>query len=44
MLKEILLRMVIGGSLVSAFALLGDIFNPRRFTPILQEVGASAPT
>jgi hypothetical protein len=30
-MKEILLRMIIGGTLVSAFALLGDIFKPKRF-------------
>lgn len=30
-MKEILLRMVLGGTLVSAFALLGDIFKPKRF-------------
>jgi hypothetical protein len=30
-MKEILLRMLIGGSLVSAFAVVGDIFRPKRF-------------
>jgi hypothetical protein len=30
-MKEILLRMLIGGSFVSAFAVLGDIFKPKRF-------------
>ena len=30
-MKEILLRMVLGGTLVPAFALLGDIFKPKRF-------------
>jgi hypothetical protein len=30
-MKEILLRMLLGGSLVSVFALLGDIFKPKRF-------------
>jgi hypothetical protein len=30
-MKELLLRMLLGGSLVSAFALLGDIFKPKRF-------------
>jgi hypothetical protein len=33
-MKEILFRMIIGGSLVSAFALLGDIFKPKRFAGI----------
>src|SRR5438270_1962978 len=28
---EILLRAVIGGVVVSAFALLGDVFQPKRF-------------
>ena len=31
MLKEIVLRMLIGGSLVSAFSVIGDIFTPKRF-------------
>jgi hypothetical protein len=31
MLKEILLRMVIGGTFVSAFAVIGDIFKPKSF-------------
>jgi hypothetical protein len=30
-MKEILVRMVLGGSLVSAFAALGDVFKPKRF-------------
>jgi hypothetical protein len=30
-MKELLLRMVLGGSLVSVFAALGDIFKPKRF-------------
>ncbi len=30
-MREIFLRMVIGGSLVSAFAALGDIFKPKTF-------------
>jgi hypothetical protein len=30
-MKEILVRMLLGGSLVSAFAALGDIFKPKRF-------------
>jgi hypothetical protein len=30
-MKEILLRIVLGGSLVTAFAALGDIFKPKRF-------------
>jgi hypothetical protein len=30
-MKEFLLRMLVGGSLVSLFALLGDIFRPKRF-------------
>lgn len=33
-MKEILLRMVLGGTLVSAFALLGDIFKPKRVQPL----------
>ncbi len=31
MLKEILFRVLIGGSVVTAFALLSDVFNPKRF-------------
>jgi len=31
MWKELLFRFVIGGSLVSAFALLGDLFKPKSF-------------
>jgi hypothetical protein len=31
MLRDAVLRMVIGGVLVSAFALLGDILKPKRF-------------
>jgi hypothetical protein len=30
-MKEIFVRMVLGGSLVSAFAALGDVFKPKRF-------------
>ena len=30
-MKETLLRMLAGGMLVSAFAVLGDIFKPKRF-------------
>lgn len=30
-MKELLLRMIVGGSFVSVFALLGDIFKPKRF-------------
>ena len=30
-MKEILVRMLLGGSLVSAFAALGDVFKPKRF-------------
>ena len=31
MWKELLFRFLIGGSLVSAFALLGDLFKPKSF-------------
>ncbi len=31
MLRELLLRFFIGGIIVSAFALLSDLFQPRRF-------------
>ena len=31
MLKELVIRMIIGGSVVSVFAVLGDIFTPKRF-------------
>jgi hypothetical protein len=30
-MKELLLRMLIGGTLVSAFAVVGDICKPKRF-------------
>ena len=30
-MKEILLRFLIGGAVVSAFALLGDLFKPKSF-------------
>lgn len=30
-MKEIVLRFVIGGAVVSAFAILGDIFKPKSF-------------
>jgi len=30
MLKEILLRMVLGGLFVSAFAIFGDLIKPKR--------------
>lgn len=31
MLRELLLRFLIGGSIVSAFALISDSFSPKRF-------------
>jgi hypothetical protein len=31
MLKEILLRFLVGGLFVSAFAILGDVLKPKRF-------------
>jgi uncharacterized membrane protein (GlpM family) len=31
MLKELILRFVIGGTVVSAFAVLGDLFKPKSF-------------
>lgn len=31
MLKEILIRVLIGGTAVSAFALVSDMFTPKRF-------------
>ena len=34
-MKELLFRMVVGGLLVSAFALFGDVFKPKRFAGLL---------
>ena len=31
MLGEILIRMLVGGAMVSSFALLGDVIKPKRF-------------
>jgi Protein of unknown function (DUF3147) len=31
MLREVLLRFVVGGLFVSAFAILGDVLKPKRF-------------
>lgn len=31
MVKELLLRFVLGGLLVSAFAIIGDVLKPKRF-------------
>lgn len=30
-MKELLLRVVLGGAFVSAFAIIGDIFKPKKF-------------
>ena len=40
MVKEILLRLLIGGTVVSVFALLGDLFKPKRFAGLF----AAAPS
>ena len=34
MVKEILLRFIVGGLVVSGFALIGDIFKPKSFAGI----------
>jgi len=34
---EILLRALIGGAVVSAFALVGDVFQPKRFAACLAQ-------
>lgn len=38
-MKQILLRIIVGGVVVSAFALLGDLLKPKRFAGLL---GAAA--
>jgi hypothetical protein len=40
MVKELLLRMCIGGLMVSAFAAIGDVLKPKRFAGIF----AAAPS
>jgi hypothetical protein len=39
-MKEMVLRILIGGVMVSAFALLGDLFKPKRFAGLF----AAAPS
>src|SRR5690242_9239661 len=39
-MREILLRFVVGGAMVSAFAVLGDLFTPKRFAGLF----AAAPS
>jgi hypothetical protein len=40
MLKEIAIRFLLGGAIVSAFALLGDLLRPKRFAGLF----AAAPS
>jgi hypothetical protein len=41
-LKEILVRVVIGGVVVSAFAMLGDVFEPKSFAGLFGATPAIA--